>query len=173
MLPDWVSSVLQEIFGHMLYELLLAALVAALITWLRSKASKWATPLLYGITTFTAVLIIGYVLTGQAVLSRQTKITAENVEANVKKWSEDLGMSIERTSRQDSYFSYTLRLHNGDPIEVFRAKEKPGYLQFMSTISVAPEHQAVLGKLTRLNPKRCWSNSTLRSLVRIWDVRLE
>lgn len=154
-MPEWVTSLLQTIFGSLLYDLLLAAGVAALLGWLKSKASQWANPVLYGIVAFTAVLIIGYVLTGRPVLSRQQpQVTSENIEANVKRWSENLGMSVERTNRQDAFFSYTMRLYNGDPVEIFRGKDKPGYLQFMSTISVAAEHQAILAKLSEVQSEK-------------------
>jgi hypothetical protein len=143
-MPEWVASLFQTIFGSLLYDLLLAAGVAALLGWLKSKASQWANPVLYGIVAFTAVLIIGYVLTGRPVLSKQQpQVTPENIEANVKTWSENLGMSVERTNRQDAFFSYAMRLYSGDPV-----------LQFMSTISIAPEHQAILAKLSQVQSEK-------------------
>jgi hypothetical protein len=149
-MSDWVHGVLQAIFGSLLYELLLATAVAALMTWLKSKQSRWATPLLYGVSAFAAVLLISYVLVGRGLLSKeQPETTPENVETNIRSWADNLGLGVaKQESGADNYFLYLIALHSGRVVYVGRTKSRPNYIQFQSNVTVSKEHQELLSKLS-------------------------
>jgi hypothetical protein len=148
---DWLSGLVQGILGTLIYELLLAAAIAGLVAWLRSKQSTWAAPTLYGLAAFTAVLVILVTLTGRPLLSKQPEeVTGENIETKLKTWAENLSLPFAKGAVPDSYFSLSLSTHSGTPIVIARMlKDKPAYLQFVSTISFAPEHQAIMATLTK------------------------
>jgi hypothetical protein len=87
-------------------------------------------------------------------VKQQPETTTENVENNVRKWADSLGVGVTKMSAQglpiqNAYFSLVLTLQNGNPLWVYRTKEKPGYLQIMCPITLAPEHLAILDKLTK------------------------
>lgn len=150
MLPSWMSSFLLWLFGNALWDFLFAVVIAGVIAYLRSKKEQWAGPALYGLAAFTLVLIVGFVLTGRPPLSPPPEgVTPENIEANIKTWADHLAMSLERQNAPDAdFFSYLGRVHQDDPLEIFRAKEKPGYLQLRATLTLSPEHRAALAKLS-------------------------
>lgn len=153
-MPEWLHGVLEAIFGSLLYELLLAGAVAALMTWLKKIKPNWAAPVLYGLLGFIGILVMAYVFTGHALLAHEPQITPENIEENVKAWCDSVSIGLQRTLLLDTYWSYTARLSGADPIEIFRGKEKPGYLQFKATIKFSPEHQVALSKLTKIQTQR-------------------
>jgi len=148
---DWLSGILQGIFGTLLYDLLLAAMVAGIVAWLRSRQSRWAAPVLFGIAAFAAMLSIAYLLTGHAALSRQTvETTPENVEENVKKWVEELGLGITKAPKPaDIYFNYIVTLKSGNPIGIGRATALPGFLQLQTLLVLSDEHQKAIAKMSK------------------------
>jgi hypothetical protein len=98
---DWLFDVLQGIFAHLLYDLLLAVGVGALITYLKSTQSRWANPALYGLSAFAAVLVISYVFVGHALLSKEEpQTTGENVEKNIRAWADVFQLGVTRLPPQ-------------------------------------------------------------------------
>jgi hypothetical protein len=150
-MSGWLIGLLQSIFARFIWELLLATGVGGFIAGLKARKETWAGPVLYGLTAFALIFVIGFVLTGQAPLRGQSEeVNAENVEENLKVWADHLAMSLERQPPAEAnFFSYLARVHSGDPIYVSRAKEKPGYIQLKATINLSPEHQALLVKLSK------------------------
>lgn len=148
---DWLNGVLQGILGTLIYDLLLAAVVAGLIAWLKSKQSSWASPVLYGLGAFTLVLLISYTLLGHGLLLKPAEsITPENSEEHIKRWAEELGLGITKGPKiGDTYFSYVVTLKSGNPIGIMRAVALPGFLQFQSSLFLAPEQQAELRTMTQ------------------------
>jgi hypothetical protein len=148
---DWLNGVIQGILGTLIYDLLLAAVVAGAIAWLRSKQSRWASPVLYGLGAFTAVLLIAYTFIGHGLLLKQKpETTSENIEDNVKAWTSALGLGTQSVPVADTYFAYKITLANGNAVVVARgSKEKTGYLQFEIGVVPSPEHQAILATLTK------------------------
>jgi hypothetical protein len=117
-MPDWGFELLQAIFGHLLYDLFLAAGVAGLIAYLKSKQSSWANPGLYGLSAFAAVLVISYVFVGHALLSKEQPLTtAENVENNIRVWADAFQFGVTKMPSQ-------------------------------AETALSPDHQKVLAKLT-------------------------
>ena len=117
---DWLSGVVQGIFGTLIYDLLLAAVVAAIIAWLRSKKPALAAPAMYGIAAFSALLFISYLLVGHAVFAKP-QTNADNVEENVKAWATNLGMGTQPIPLPDMYFAFKITLTND-----FRSGHGPG-----------------------------------------------
>ena len=127
------------------------AVGATVLTWVKNKWPKYGDLALYWIASFACLGIVWYAATGYIPFSQpQVRVTSENVESNVKAWSESAGLGFVKAPISDSYFGYTLTTRTGTPIQVSRLRsEKQSYLQFASTISFAPEHQAILGTLTK------------------------
>lgn len=148
---DW-KAIFQSLFSRAIWEIVLIIGGGAVIGTIKAKWPNYAPRVLYGISGATCVAVLLFTLTGRAILSSPLPpdSTPENVEANVKLWSENLELPFAKTTVADSYFAYSITTRTGTPIVVTRAtKEKTSYLQFVSTITFAPEHQAVLGTLTK------------------------
>lgn len=150
-MPDWMFGFLQSIFASFIWELLLAAGVAALIGYLKATKEKWAGPVIYALAAFAIVFVIGYTLTGQAPLSRApSQITPENVEANIKVWADNFQLGITKMPPQsDIDFGLMITTKgSNNPVEIRRFKQSPAYLQFQSNLVLSPEHQKIVAKLT-------------------------
>ncbi len=147
---DWMLGLIQGIFASLLAELLLALGVAALIAYLRAKRERWAGPALYGLAAFAMVFVIGFTITGRAPLSKpQPETTSENVESNIRAWSDDLGLGVTKQQPgSDADFLYMITLHSGRPVFVGRVKKREGYLQFTGTVTVSKLHQDLIAKLS-------------------------
>lgn len=154
-MPDWLYGFLLWFFGNLIWDFVLAAVVAAVVTWLKSKQSKWATPVLYGISSFAAILVISFVLVGHGLLSReQPQTNMENIEENLKAWTNTYSMGIQKQSDDKFFFTYKVTLQNGTLVWVGRPKDKNKYLNFQSVIMLSPEHNALAEKLTQQQLER-------------------
>ena len=146
----------QDLLAHAIYALLVLG-GGAVVTWLRYKKPQIAFPLLYGMAAATCMAILIFAFTGRPMFSkRPPNITPDNLEDNLRKWSDDLGLSVSRmpsasTSAlaQEIYFGLIVTLQNGNPLAVFRGKDKSGYLQIQCPLTLSPEHLAMLNKLTK------------------------
>jgi hypothetical protein len=150
-MADWLSGFLQAIFASFIWELLLAAGVAALIAYLRATKERWAGPVIYGLAAFAIVFVIGYTLTGQPLLSRtQSQTTPENIEANIKAWADDFQLGITKMPpRPDIDFGLVITTKgSNNPVEIRKLKQSPAYIQLQSNLALSPEHQKIVAKLT-------------------------
>jgi hypothetical protein len=119
----------------------------AIMTFLKAKWPKVASYVLYGIGTLACLSIIFYAFAGRGVLS-PPRTEPSNVEANVKKWCSNLGMRSQAITLSGADFAFRLTLTDGVPVTVAHdPMNRPGYLQFQSTISIGPEHRAALAAL--------------------------
>ena len=145
---DWL---LHALVSRLVWEIILVAGGAGGLAYVRAKAPTAAPYFLYGIAGATCVAILIFTFTGRGFNSKSlAEVTPENVEENIKTWADHLAMSLERQNAPDGdFFSYVGRVHGGDPVEIFRAKEKSGYLQLKATIKLSREHEALLGKLSK------------------------
>lgn len=149
---SWISGLLQGLFASLLWELLLALGVGALIAWLKATKQQWAGPAIYGLFGFAIVLVIGYALTGQFPLSKtQPQTTAENVEANIKVWADDFQLGVTKHPPQpDVDFGLTITLKgSNNQVEVLKVKQNSAFLQIQSKLTLSQEHQNILAKLTQ------------------------
>jgi hypothetical protein len=124
---------------------------ATLLTWIRNRWPTYGTLALYWVASAACLAVLWFATTGYVPFSTvPPRVTSENIEANMKQWSENLGLAFTKANIPDSYFAYTITTRSGTPIQVLRSqKEKPSYLQFVSTLMMAPEHQAIMGTLTK------------------------
>lgn len=150
-MSDWLYGILQGIFGSVLYELLLAGVVAALLAYLKAKRESLAGPALYGLAGFTMVMVIAFTIVGHAVWSKQQpETTTENIEANIHAWSDAFGLSITKEQPgPDQVFSYLIGLHSGRPVYVNQSKARDHYLQLQGTVALSKEHLDRLSKFTK------------------------
>jgi len=131
---------------------LLLAGVPTLLTWIKKRWPENGELVRYWITTAAALAILLYATTGYVLFAKhEIKTTPDNVEENLKIWAEHLGMNIGPASEPDSYFAHTLSIPGtSQPVVVYRSmKEKPGYLQFKGVVTVSPEHQEALSKMSQ------------------------
>jgi hypothetical protein len=148
---DWL---LQNLVSAFLWEILLLVGVGTILGVLKAKWPNLAAKVLYGVIGATCVAVILFTFTGHSILAhQQSPTTPENIEANVRKWADSLGLGITRLPQsipgQEIYFGVTVTLGNGNQLTVFRNKDKSGYLQIQCPLVLAPEHLAILNKLTK------------------------
>jgi hypothetical protein len=142
----------QNLFSSLAWEVLLMVGGGALLGYLRKKIPENASSIGYGIFGATCVAVLLYTTTGRGILTKKPPeaITQENVEENIKMWADHLAIGLERQNpSSEEFFAYLGRGNHGDPVRISRAKDKPGYLQLVATISTSPEHQAIIAKLSR------------------------
>lgn len=151
----WHSLLARVIWG------LLATGGSAVLAILRAKKPTLAAPILYGLGGLACFSVIFFAATGHSFLT-PAPTDANNIEANVKKWSADFGFGVQSVPSQvaASYdFAYRLSLPSGDAIVVGVDRSKPGYLQIQGSLAVSPEHTAILEKLTPIQAQEVWSEA--------------
>src|SRR5258708_2795016 len=124
---------------------------ATVLTWIKSRWPTYGNLALYWIASATCLALLWFAFTGYVPFSRRPpEMTTDNIESNVKLWFEDLGMAFKKTGTPDTYFSYSLTTRLGTPLQVSRlAKEKTAYLQLVSTLTLSPQHQAMMLTLSQ------------------------
>jgi hypothetical protein len=148
---DW-KAIFQSIFSRAVWELLLIIGGGAVIGIIKNKWPDYAPRVLYGAAGSACVAVLLFTLTGRAILSNPLppETTPDNIQDNVKLWSENLGLAFIKASIPDSYFAYTITTSNGIQIQVMRStKEKTLYLEMIATLALSPDNQATLGTLTK------------------------
>ncbi len=146
-MPEWTwQGILTSIVATVLW-----AVGATMLTWIKHKWPKYGDLALYWVASAACLAVIVFATTGYRPFAKpRLQVTPENIESNVKLWSEDLGLAFTKGNIPDTYFALSLTTRTGTPIQVTRAtKEKPSYLQFVTTLAFSPEHQAVMGTLTK------------------------
>jgi hypothetical protein len=145
-METWFSGIVTSIIAT----LFLAACAAAL-TWVKSRWPRYGDLALFWFASAACFCVLWLAFTGYRPFSKVTpQVTAENIEAYIKAWSEELGMGFVKASAPDSYFAYTVSTRTNTPIQIARLRnDKPAYLQLTSTVMFAPEHQAALSTLTK------------------------
>lgn len=130
--------------------------IPTLLTWVKKKWPQHGELVRYWLTTAAALAILLYATTGYVLFAKhEVAVTPDNIEDNVKLWAEHLSMNIGPANEPDSYFAHTLSLPtNVQPVEVFRAKEKPGYLQMKAVINVSKENQIAFTKMPQSQVNR-------------------
>ncbi|MGC1869317.1 MAG: DUF2299 family protein [Acidobacteriaceae bacterium] len=103
----------------------------------------------YAAAGVACLSIILFAFTGQAVLSKkQPQTTGGNIEANVRAWTDSLGLGIKKERAPETDFLLLITLANGTTVGVFKAKERSKYLSFQVNIGFSSEHSSALGKLS-------------------------
>lgn len=140
----------QNLFTSFIWELLLICGGAALLGFLKRRLPEKAPIMAYAFFGATCVAIIIFTFTGRGIMAkRQQDITPENLQENLRKWADDLGLGTTKMpDAQENYFGLVVRVTNGNQIMVFRAKDRANFLQFQSPLMLSQEHLAILSKLT-------------------------
>jgi hypothetical protein len=98
-------------------------------------------------------LMIGYVLMSaivvgfwgvRAIRFRQPEVTANNLEATIRGWLNDFGMSTKPDSDPSWNFGLLTALPYGGLAHIIQMKERPGFITFQADLTISAEHQAVL-----------------------------
>src|SRR5690348_10610237 len=148
-MPSWLA---QNLISSVVFAFL-TVLAGVVVTILKRYKEKWASPVLYGLgaAAFAALTLFVLMFALPAVIQKPpTPVTPQNIEENIKTWADDLGIGLERQSPQgDLYPDYIARLQGGNPVRIFRAKDKPNYLQFSATLTFTAEHSAILSSMSR------------------------
>ena len=128
--------------------------VPTLLTWVKKKWPQHGELVRYWLTSAAAMAILLYATTGYILFAKhEVKITPENLELNIRKWSDDLGFSVARLQPgalpqpMEIYFGLAITLSNGNPILVYRAREKSAFLQLVCPLALSPEHLQAMAKL--------------------------
>jgi hypothetical protein len=124
----------------------------ALLALLRLKYPNYADLGRYAFTGAATTAVVLFALLGKGIITRSPpEVTPENLEGYIRKWTDDAGLPIAKAppSEQTTYFGYVITTTGGVSISVFRAKEKPGYLQMQCALSMSPEHLGMLAKLSK------------------------
>ena len=124
---------------------------ATMLTWIKTRWPQYGDLVRYWLASAASLAVLWFAMTGYVPFSkRQLQITPDNIEANLKAWFENVGLPFTKANLPDTYFSYAITTRTGTPIQVSRmTKDKPAYLQFASTLMMSPEHQAMMGTLTK------------------------
>src|SRR5579859_886880 len=151
---DW-NWLWQNLFSNVVWEILLVIGGATLLGYVKSKVPDHAPTIAYAVFGATCVAILLFTITGRGIISkRPPEVTAENIEENIKKWTENNGLSIAKVSSsvlagQNADFGFMVTLDSKNQILVFRGKEKSSFIQIQSQLMLSPEHLAILNKLTK------------------------
>jgi hypothetical protein len=122
----------------------------AVLAVLRAKWPRYAGPVLYGLLGIASLAIIGFAILGHSLLSReQPQTTPENVEANIRAWADSFVVGVTKAPVKEAHFALVITLHNGNPVVVARTKDRPNWLALQSTLTLSPEHQAAMAKLSK------------------------
>ncbi|HXX18377.1 MAG TPA: hypothetical protein VEJ46_03155 [Candidatus Acidoferrum sp.] len=122
---------------------------ATVLTWIRYKWPKYGSLALYWIASAACIGVLWLATTGYVPFTKhQPEVTPDNIEQNLKVWSEDLGIPYASQPMPDTYFAFSMTTRSGTQFQVIRStKEKPAYLQFQSQMTLAPDLQALMGTL--------------------------
>jgi hypothetical protein len=144
---DWRSFFNNMLSNLAWWVVLLAG--GAVLALLRFYWPLLAEPALYGFVGVTCVAILIFATTGRPIFSKQLpQTTPENVEANVRAWLDSFKISCKKETSPDTYFILLATLNSGNPIGIGRAKAQDRYLSFQARISLSPEHQGPMDRMT-------------------------
>jgi hypothetical protein len=138
----------QGVVSNLVYAVLILA-GGAVLTYLRARNSRWASPILYGLAGVALIAVILLALKGFATLSNQLPATTpDTVEMNIRTWLDAFKIAQQRQSDPESHFSLRVTLPNNIPMVVRRQKEYDRYVSIEAGILPAKEYQQILEKFS-------------------------
>lgn len=94
-MPDWLW---QAIVANWIWELLVVA-TGVLIGWLRHRNVSWLPVVFYGFAGSVLMSVLVFTFLERAILTRQQpETTPENVEKNVRVWSDAFQLGVTKLS---------------------------------------------------------------------------
>ena len=158
------SSFFQGIVEHWAAEALLI-LGGVVFAFLRKKVS-WAPIAAYALGGVVGVAVLFFTLTGHGVFA-PAPASESNIEDHVKEWCTHYGFGIQSASQMpaNTDFAYNITSSNGYPVTVSReVKNRPGYLQFTSTLTISPEHLKSLSQMSNEQAVRLFTETESEAL---------
>lgn len=160
----WFEGLPKSLF-HRLIWLALAGIGAALLPYFQSHVAQTTTTALYILVAVTCVLLIQFALTGTPLLSRlRPETTPENVEANIRVWLDNFGMTVRKEATPNAHFELTVYFQAGRNIAIRRFKDSDRYINLAVTIGVGPQDVAKLQRMNGSQKKRINSQLTFEIL---------
>jgi len=100
---------------------------------------------LYGMIGYAlmSAIVVGF-WGVRALRFRQPEVTANNLEATIRGWLNDFGMSTKPASDPTWNFGLLTTLPYGESVHIIQMKERPGFITFQANLAISAEHQAVL-----------------------------
>jgi hypothetical protein len=149
-----LNPIVQGILTNWFSDLLILVGGAALAV-LRKKNSPWAGVAAYFLIGCACMSVIVFTFVGHAILAKETpQTTAENIEPNIRAWSDQFSLGIQKQADDNFDFAYAISLHSGRTVLVGRPKVRDRYLQFQGNVTLAPEHEAAVQKLSLSQQQR-------------------
>jgi len=152
---DWKAlfkGVVPSMVSRAIWWLLVLAAGAALGI-IKLHWPSLADPMLYGLAGAACVAFLYFAATGRALLARPDT-TPGNVEKNIRTWLDNFGLAVKKEVDPTMYFRLTVTLVNGNPLLVARPKARDHYLTFQSNLTLSPEHQAMMERMSGAQTER-------------------
>ena len=118
---------------------LVLAAVSALVVWLRTRGSRWVSPLLYGLATFVmlVILLLGLQISRYISVQSESMVDRRNIEPVVKGWLASSGFGyVENSGLSSPQFALDTLLLNGSHMTVERLKPNQQYLVIRASVVV-------------------------------------
>jgi hypothetical protein len=104
--------------------------------------------LLYGLAGYALISVVAIVLWEIWVIRfRRAQVSANNVEAIIRGWLNDSGLSTEPASDPTWKFGLLTTLPDGEAVHIIQLKEHPGFITIQANLAISAEDQAILKAL--------------------------
>jgi hypothetical protein len=156
---------------------LTGGVIFMLLAWLAAKDSRWAKPILYGLTGSASAIIIILGILSLSILSKSSsQTTLENIEPSIREWINTFNLANKKEPEQDSYFSYRVTVERGVQVAVRRTKARERYITMNTglTIGVTDEDQKFQVLMNKLSGEQLSlvNNELILEMARLkilWD----
>jgi hypothetical protein len=115
-----MSWLFQHLAAIAVWEWIVVPVVGIVIALVRKYRPAWASPIFYGLgaAVFTLILFVGaQELAALEAITKQTAplITTENVEQNIRTWSDNFGLSVRKINAPYDYFRLEITVSPDTP----------------------------------------------------------
>jgi hypothetical protein len=164
---DFLRSVFESTAVKVI-ALLVAPVIAAWISRMREKGSRWAGPILYGLGAYGLIMFALIGIRLWIAPQPPERATPGNVEEHLITWLNEFGLGMRRTVQPNTFFTYDVTLNSGNHITIGRTNDRNRYLVFQAGIAISPEHTTILNALSEIQRVRVFDQVLLElSLARI------
>jgi hypothetical protein len=139
---NWVW---QGILTNWLADLLVLG-AGIMLALAKAKNWGWASPALYGLGGCASMAVLLF-----ALLNFPAKrITTDNIEGNIRSWLTSFGYGFVplEPCPIPAHFCLRVTLPSGRPVNVIRPNQLDHYIVFIGEVTVSPEHQALLTRMS-------------------------
>lgn len=113
-----------------------------------------------GFATLTVSVIVFW--GSRALRSRYPEVTAVNLESTIRGWLFDSGLSAKRVSNPAWIFGLQTTLPVGESVYITQMKERPDFIALEASLTLSPEHQAILKAVPRAYLERLMQEVVLK-----------